>query len=75
MLGRIDKLKERLIPFVKEQTSVTSVKIPYRIVVGYKLDEVSMVLKDLLIEKYHKNLVADNQFLKDNDYFYNFKEI
>jgi hypothetical protein len=73
-MNRIDKLKERLTHFVKEGTSETSLKVPNRVICGFKLDNVAIVIQDLLCDKYHKNLRFVD-YVEDGDgYIFNFKE-
>ncbi len=52
--SKSDKLKERLSFFVKEENYTSLMKIPYRVICGSKLDAVSVILQDLLRDKYHK---------------------
>jgi hypothetical protein len=73
-MNKIDKLKERLATFVKEGTSETTLKVPNRVICGFKLEIVGTVLQDLLRDKYHKDLHFVD-YLEDSDgYIYNFKE-
>jgi len=53
-MSRTDKLKERLIPFIKESESETLIEIPNRIMITFKLENVAVIIQDLLCDKYHK---------------------
>lgn len=71
--SRVDVLKSRLTPFVKEGKSETSLKVPNRLLVGYKLHVVAVAIQDLLCEKYNKTLAIDNyEACGDNDYVFKF---
>jgi hypothetical protein len=75
-MSKVDKLKERLIPFVKEETSETQIKIPYRVICGFKLDVVAVILQDLLRDKYTKQDDKTLKFVsyedKDDGFVFNF---
>lgn len=69
--SRVDVLKTRLIPFIKEGKSETSLKVPNRLLVGFKLDIVAVVIRDLLCEKHAKNLqIVSFDKEGDNDYLF-----
>jgi len=71
-MNKIDKLKERLTYFVKEETSQTNIKIPNRVVCGFKLEIVGTVIQDLLKDKYNKDFKFVDYIEDDNGYIYNF---
>jgi hypothetical protein len=74
--SRIDVLKTRLVPFIKEGTCETSLKVPNRLLIGFKLNAVAVAIQDLLHEKYNKNLVIDNyEPYGDNDHMFNYKVV
>jgi hypothetical protein len=74
--SKVDILKTRLIPFIKETDSHLELKIPNRVMIGFKLDIVAVIIKDLLYEKYNKNLqlIIYDKY-GDNDYVFKYKEI
>jgi hypothetical protein len=72
-MNKIDKLKERLVPFVNEGTSETSVIVPTRVLCGFKLEIIGVVLQDLLRDKYHKEVKLVNFEDRPDGYVYNFK--
>jgi hypothetical protein len=73
--SRIDKLKERLSRFVKEGNSKLSLKIPGRIVQGFKLEIVAIAIQDLLRDKYNVSLQYTGYEQNGDDYIYNYKEL
>jgi hypothetical protein len=74
--SKVDILKARLAPFVKEGTSETSLKVPNRLLIGFKLDAVAVVVQDLLAEKYHKiYTLVGYEPCGDNDYLFSYKVV
>jgi hypothetical protein len=74
--SRIDKLKERLTHFIKEGTSNDSLKVPNRIICGFKLEHVSVAIQDLLRDKYHNELeVIGFEKEGESDYLFRYKII
>lgn len=79
MASRIDKLKERLTYFVKEnktklEQNNTSLTIPSRIVQGFKLDIVAVVIQDLLRDKYNTELEYIGYEQKEDNFIYNYRQ-
>jgi hypothetical protein len=72
-MSKVDKLKERLVSFVKEENSENSLMIPNRVICGFKLEIVAMCLQDLLRDKYHKELKFVDYEDKETGYIFNFK--
>lgn len=75
MASRVDKLKERLAHFVKEQTTETVLKVPSRIIIGFKIENVGVAIQDLMCEKYHKNLKYSGYEQVETDYYFGYKEV
>lgn len=73
--SKVDKLKERLSYFVNESISKTSLKIPNRIVQGFKLDNVAVAIQDLLCDKHKIKLKYTGYEQIGNDFIYNYIEI
>jgi hypothetical protein len=74
--SKVDVLKARLSPFVKEGTSETSLKVPNRLLIGFKLDAVAVAIMDLLHEKYHKILsLVGYEPYGDSDYLFTYKVV
>lgn len=73
-MSKADKLKERLMYFVKESTTETSLKVPIRAIGGFKLDIVSVTVQDLLQDKYHNSLQFVNYEPTNDGYVFNYKE-
>ena len=74
-MNKNDKLKERLSHFVKEGTSETTLKVPNRVICGFKLEIIGTVVQDLLREKYHRD-IRFVDYTEDGDgYVYNFTSV
>lgn len=74
MASRVDKLKERLSHFVKEQTTETLLKVPERLIIGFKIENVGIAIQDLMCDKYHKNLKYSGYEQVGTDYMFSYKE-
>jgi len=74
--SKTDVLRARLFPFVKEGTSNMSLKVPNRLLIGFKLDIVAVAIRDLLSEKYHNSLKLVNYEPDgDTDYMFTYEVI
>lgn len=71
--SKTDILKARLAPFIKEGTSNVSLKVPNRLLIGFKLDIVAVAVRDLLCEKYNHNLkLVSYEPYGDTDYMFTY---
>jgi hypothetical protein len=70
-----DKLRERISYFIGDKPT-TSIKIPHRITVGFKMQTIEDVIKGALVNKFGKQLKFVNyEFDKENnDYIFNYVE-
>jgi hypothetical protein len=76
-MSRQDKLKERLMYFlptsVASESTTMSLKIPNRATAGFKPGAVSDTIRNLIYDKFNKNMELESHELVENDGIFNFK--